>query len=310
LYCTLEPCNHQGKQPPCSQAIIEAGIAQVVLGALDPNPVAAGGIGTLTAAGVAVVTGVQEQRCNELNAPFFKRIKTGLPYITLKWAMTLDGKIATANGDSKWITGEAAREFSHRLRACHDAVLVGVGTVLADDPSLNVRVPDVTVGRFKPRRVILDSQARTPLKGALWNAEHAGALTILVASGAEPSRVQALRDNGAAVLPCEEKGGRIDLKPALKMLTEMGVNSVYVEGGSAVIGAFLDERLADAVRVFVAPKLVGSSKGLSPAGGIGVALMQDALKLGAIRTQQIGDDMLVCAELGEPWAMDVLARSF
>jgi diaminohydroxyphosphoribosylaminopyrimidine deaminase / 5-amino-6-(5-phosphoribosylamino)uracil reductase len=132
LYCTLEPCNHQGKQPPCSQAVIDAGISQVILGALDPNPIAAGGIGTLTASGVAVVTGVHEERCAAINAPFFKRVASGLPYVTLKWAMTLDGKIATHSGDSKWVTSEPAREFSHRLRACHDAILVGVGTVLAD----------------------------------------------------------------------------------------------------------------------------------------------------------------------------------
>jgi diaminohydroxyphosphoribosylaminopyrimidine deaminase / 5-amino-6-(5-phosphoribosylamino)uracil reductase len=310
LYCTLEPCNHQGKQPPCSQAVIDAGISQVILGALDPNPIAAGGIGTLTASGVAVVTGVHEERCAAINAPFFKRVASGLPYVTLKWAMTLDGKIATHSGDSKWVTSEPAREFSHRLRACHDAILVGVGTVLADNPSLNVRLPLIETGRFRPRRVILDSRARTPLTGALWEVPNSSAPTILVTAAAEPSRVQALRNKGAAVLVCAEKDGHIDLHAALKTLSELGVNSVLVDGGSAVLGAFADARLFDAVRVFVAPKIAGSGKSLTAVGGGGVEKMQDALKIGTLRSKAIGDDLLLSAETGAHWSLDTLAETF
>jgi len=309
LYCSLEPCNHHGKTPPCTQALIDAGIVHVVLGARDPNPRAGGGIERLRAAGIEVTTGILEERCAALNAPFFKTVAEGLPYVTLKWAMTLDGKIATANGDSKWITGEDARDYAHRLRAGHDAVLVGVGTVLADNPKLDVRAKGVEAGRFQPRRVILDSKARTPLNAALWDVTGAGAVTILVTPDAPASRVEALRNRGAAVLSCVSCDGRIDLREMLRALSGLGVNSVYVEGGSAVLGAFADAKLFDAVRVFIAPKIAGGTGSLLALGGQGVERMAEALQVGDLRLiQNLGGDLLLGAETGRKWALDDLAH--
>jgi len=308
LYCTLEPCNHHGKTPPCTQAIIDAGIAQVVLGARDPNPRAAGGIDTLRAAGIDVVTGILEQQCVALNAPFFKTVAEGLPYVTLKWAMTLDGKIATANGDSKWISTEASRDYAHRLRACHDAVLVGVGTVLTDNPRLDVRANGVEAGRFQPRRVILDSKARTPLTGALWDVP-AGSVTVIVTPEASATRVEALRNRGAAVLSCPANAGRIDLRAILAALSGLGVNSVFVEGGSTVLGAFADARLFDALRIFVAPRIAGGARSLPALGGTGIEKMADALKINALRLIQTFDgDLLLGGETGRNWALDDLAH--
>lgn len=309
LYCSLEPCNHHGKTPPCTQAIIDAGITHVVLGARDPNPRAAGGIERLRSAGIEVTTGILEDRCKALNAPFFKTVTAGLPYVTLKWAMTLDGKIATANGDSKWITGETARDCAHRLRACHDAVLAGVGTVLADNPRLDVRAKGVEAGRFQPRRVILDSKARTPLTSALWDVENAGPVTIIVTPEAPASRVEALRNRGAAVLSCSARDGRIDLKEMLLALSGLGVNSVFVEGGSAVLGAFADAKLFDAVRVFVAPKIAGGSGSLSALGGKGIERMADALQVMDLRLiESLEGDLLFGGEAGQKWALDDLMR--
>lgn len=309
LYCTLEPCNHHGKTPPCTQAVIDAGIAHVVLGARDPNPRAAGGIERLRAAGIEVTTGILEEKCTALNAPFFKTVNEGLPYVTLKWAMTLDGKIATANGDSKWITGEAARDHAHCLRACHDAVLAGIGTVLADNPRLDVRAKGTEPGRFQPRRVILDSKARTPLNATLWDIPGAGPVTIFVTSEAPASRVEALRNRGAAVLSCLANDGRIDLREMLQALSGLGVNSVYVEGGSAVLGAFVDAKLFDAVRIFVAPKIAGGLKSLSALGGNGVDSMVKALQINNLRlVQSFGGDLLLAGEAGPKWALDDLAH--
>lgn len=309
LYCTLEPCNHHGKTPPCTQAVIDAGIAQVVLGARDPNPKAAGGIETLRAAGIDVVTGIQEERCTALNAPFFKTVSEGLPYVTLKWAMTLDGKIATATGDSKWITTEAARDHAHRLRACHDAVLVGVGTVLADNPRLDVRASGIELGRFQPRRVILDSKARTPLNAALWDVAGAGSVTLIVTPEAPAQRVEALRNRGAAVMSCPTNASRIDLREMLRTLSGLGVNSVFVEGGSTVLGAFADAQLIDALRIFVAPRLAGGSRSLPPLGGAGIEKMADALKINNLRLIQTFDgDLFLGGETGRRWALEDLAN--
>jgi diaminohydroxyphosphoribosylaminopyrimidine deaminase/5-amino-6-(5-phosphoribosylamino)uracil reductase len=297
LYCTLEPCNHTGKTPPCVDAVLRAGVAEVVLGARDDHAVAAGGADVLRAHGVTVVFGVLETRCRELNAAFFKRVKTGLPLVSLKWAMTLDGKIATASGDSKWITSPEARAHAHLLRARHDAVLVGVGTLLADDARLNCRVEGGTVRQ--PRRVILDSQARTPLDGALWREADADAVLVLCAPAADEARVRALRQRGAEVLRCPADGNGVSVIGALEQLAALSVQSVLVEGGSRVLGSFADARMADQVFAYIAPKITGGARDISAIGGAGRPLIADALPLHFTGFEQAGGDVVLSARVGD-----------
>lgn len=295
LYCALEPCSHTGKTPPCVQAVTRAGIATVVLGAPDPNPLAAGGADALRAAGVAVVTGVCEDECRALNAPFFKHVATGLPLVSVKWAMSADGKIANARGDSKWITSDEARAWAHRLRAQHDAVLVGIGTLLKDAPLLTCRL-DVPVRQ--PRRVVLDARARTPLDAPLWAAPNGGPVVIACGTDAAAERVAALRAGGADVIQCGAEGGRLPLRPVLTALAERGVLSVLAEGGSEVLGSVLDGNLADMAYVFIAPKVVGGSGSVPAVGGRGVNCVADALALRAVRVRTVGQDVLLSGVFG------------
>jgi diaminohydroxyphosphoribosylaminopyrimidine deaminase / 5-amino-6-(5-phosphoribosylamino)uracil reductase len=297
LYCTLEPCNHTGKTPPCVQAVLKAGIAQVVLGARDPNLVAAGGVEALRAAGVNVVEGVREKECRRLNAAFFKHTATGLPLVTLKWAMTLDGKIATASGDSKWITGEAARERSHRLRAEHDAVLIGIGTLLADDSKLNCRcAPADSCAIRQPIRIILDSTGRIPLGAAIWAA--GGGKVMIVCSPETPNeRLEALRAKGADIIQFALKNGDLPLDALLTELGRRGIQSVLVEGGSRVLGSFVDSRLADKVCAFVAPRILGGQKSLSAISGRGAEVIAQSLEVKASTTELMGSDVLITGPL-------------
>ena len=302
LYCTLEPCNHTGKTPPCTQAVIAAGIATVVLGARDPNPVASGGIAALRAAGIVVIEGVRELECRWSNAAFFKFVQTGLPLVALKWAMSLDGRIAAASGDSKWITCEASREHAHLLRSRYDAVAVGIGTVLADNPSLNVRVKDATVRH--PRRVIFDTHARTPTLSRLFQVPPGGAMimTNLRANADARKRMSALRDAGADVIEVDvDASGSVSIGAALSEFGKRGVLSVMVEGGARLLGAFADAKCADRVHAFVAPKIIGGEKSLSAISGHGVLRVADALKFidGSMTTRQIGEDVLIEGALSE-----------
>ncbi|MEI6234047.1 MAG: bifunctional diaminohydroxyphosphoribosylaminopyrimidine deaminase/5-amino-6-(5-phosphoribosylamino)uracil reductase RibD [Planctomycetota bacterium] len=301
LYCTLEPCNHTGKTPPCVQAVIGAGITTVVLGARDPNPVAAGGIVALRAAGVQVIEGICATECRRSNAAFFKCVSTRVPLIALKWAMSLDGKIATGSGDSKWITGEMSRLHARRLRGRHDAVVVGIGTVLADDPSFNVRLDsdEETASTRQPRRVILDSNARTPLNSKLFDVQPAGPIILTVCKSPNASvmeRIDALRERGAEVVEVDPSAnGSVSVEAVVRELGKRGVMSVLVEGGAQVLGAFVDAKLADRAHVFVAPKIVGGGNGLSAVGGRGVEKVADAMTFidGSVTSQMIGNDMLI-----------------
>lgn len=307
LYVTLEPCNHYGKTPPCTEAIAKAGIARVVLGCLDPNPKSKRGMEALRAKGIEVVSGVLEKACREANAPFFKRMRTKLPLVTAKWAMTADGKIATARGDSKWITSPAARAEAHRLRGEHDAILVGIGTVLTDAPLLTVRLglPDQGEPAWQPRRVILDSMARTPLDAPLWTAEGGGPIVIFVTPGAPADRRKALEEKGAQVveLPEETDGERkmLPVRAALEYLAEAGALSVFVEGGSEVLGSFLDARMVDRVAVFVAPKIVGGRDGVTAVRGRGVDRVSESLDMQVTGVRQVEQDVLIEGRLGD-WA--------
>lgn len=249
VYVTLEPCAHFGKTPPCTNALIAAGVARVVVAVRDPNPVAAGGLERLREAGIAVTTGVEEEAAWELNAPFFNAVASRRPWVTLKLAVSLDGAIADAEGRSRWLTGPRARAAVHLLRAGSDAVAVGIGTVLADDPLLTVR--DAPAPRIPPRRVIFDRHARTPLQSRL--VETAREVpTIVVAESPDAARARALEAAGVEILRAPSLGD------ALEALAGAGVRSLLVEGGARLAGALLASALVHRLIIFQAPVLLGA----------------------------------------------------
>jgi diaminohydroxyphosphoribosylaminopyrimidine deaminase/5-amino-6-(5-phosphoribosylamino)uracil reductase len=294
LYVTLEPCDHYGRTPPCTQAILAAGIRRVVVGTVDPNPLVNGrGIERLRQAGVEVTVGVLEAQAKELIAPFAKFITQRLPFVTLKLAMSADGKLATKTRQSRWLTGEAARRYAHRLRHEHDAVMVGVGTVLADDPQLTVRL---VKGKVKqPIRIVADSHARTPPTAQVIHAAETPCI-IAVTENAPEERVEMLRRAGAEVwrLPADEKG-RVDLVALLRRLAERDIMSVLVEGGSELAGSFIAQRLVDRLALFIAPLLIGGRDAVPAVGGEGVEQLTEALRLTEGRWRKLGDDWLLTA---------------
>ncbi|MFA0752510.1 MAG: hypothetical protein IMHGJWDQ_000264 [Candidatus Fervidibacter sp.] len=296
LYVTLEPCDHYGRTPPCTDAIIAAGIQRVVVGTLDPNPIVNGrGIARLRAAGIEVAIGVLEAEAKDLIAPFAKFITQQMPFVTLKLAMSADGKIATCTRQSQWLTGEEARRYAHRLRLEHDAVMVGVGTVLADDPQLTVRL---VRGKGKqPVRVVVDSLARTPPTAKVIRAAETPCI-IAVTEKAPESRVRKLRHVGAQVwrLP-PDKQGRVSLPELLKKLAERDIVSVLVEGGSELAGSLVAQRLIDRVVFFIAPVLLGGNKAVPAIGGEGIANLDEALRLKDARWRRLGQDWLLTAKV-------------
>ena len=294
LFVTLEPCNHQGRTGPCTEAILDAGIARVLIGCRDPAPHVAGAIDRLKSAGVEVEVGLMEQECTALVADFAKHIRTGLPFVTLKAAVTLDGKIATRTGDSKWITGEEARTETHRMRDESDAILVGVGTVLADDPRLTVRHFE---GR-DPLRVVLDADLRIPPDAAILAqapASDAGTL-VFHAHDADTARSEALSDSAIELIPVSRHARGVDLKEVLKVLGGRDVVRLLVEGGSHVHGTFLDLGLADRAAIFIAPRIVGDADAISFAAGAGVDSIEHAWRLVRTRVQGFGSDWLVSGD--------------
>lgn len=290
LYTTLEPCDHYGRTPPCSVAILEAGVARVFAGSSDPNPLVNGrGIARLRAAGVEVATGVLSEACDALNAHWFRYIRDRRPYVTLKAAVTLDGRIATRTGDARWVTGEEARRWVHRLRDRVDAVLVGAGTARADDPLLTTRLPG---GRGRdPIRVVLDTDLRLPAKLELLHPRSA-APTIVAHASSRTRRFGA----GVELLRCRRGKGGVDLKDLLRRLAARGVTHLLVEGGARVHARFLEDGLVDRVAVFVAPKLAGAG-GVPLADLPGPARMADALRLDEVQVERVGEDVLV---IGRP----------
>ena len=294
LYVTLEPCNHQGRTGPCTEAIIEAGIARVVIGCRDPAPHVPGAIDRLVEAGVEVEVGLLGQECAALISDFAKHIRTGLPFVTLKAAVTLDGKIATRSGDSKWITGEEARAETHRMRDQSDAILVGVGTVLADDPKLTVRHIE---GR-DPIRVVLDANLRTPPTAAILDpARTSSAGTLIFHAGdAETSRRDALSAPGVDLIPVSRGARGVDLNEVLRTLGERDVVRLLVEGGSHVHGSFLDLGLADRAAIFVAPRILGDADAIPFATGSGVDSIERAWRLSATQIRTFGSDWLVSGD--------------
>ncbi len=298
LYVTLEPCCHYGRTPPCTDAILRAGIRSVHVATLDPNPIVNGrGVDTLRRAGLYVEVGAHEEEATRINVAFFHYVRTGRPYVTAKWAMTLDGKIATRSGDSRWVTGEEARRLVHRERDASDAIVVGVQTVLTDDPSLTVRLApgdDVRAPRpTPPLRVVLDSLARTPPTSKLLDGPTSPNVLIAVTARAPADRVADLRARGADVVVLPDLDERVDPRAVLDELARRGVIRVLLEGGGEVIAAFARQHLIDRVLAYVAPKLVGGRSAPGPIGGDGKAMMADAIPLRDVRTRVIGTDILV-----------------
>jgi diaminohydroxyphosphoribosylaminopyrimidine deaminase/5-amino-6-(5-phosphoribosylamino)uracil reductase len=289
LYLNLEPCTHQGKTPPCAPQIIKAGVKRVVMGMEDPNPLVNGkGIEALRKSGLDAKVGILENECRRLNEAFRKYILKKEPFVTLKAAATLDGKIATRNGDSKWISGEASRHFVHRLRDRVDGVLVGIGTVLKDDPQLTARVK---AGR-DPYRIVLDSRLKISEEAKVF--EHSPSKVILATTELAPQeKIQRLEKRGIRVLVLDSKEGRVRLKSCLSKLGEIGMMSLLVEGGGRVNGAFLDEGLIDRFLLFLSPKLMGDQQAPGIFGGRGVSSLQEAAVLKEVKARRIGEDVLI-----------------
>ncbi len=298
LYCTLEPCNHFGRTPPCTDAILEAGVARVVLGAPDPKPHVPGAIAKLVGAGVEVSTGVREDECRALIADFARHITTGLPYAIMKAAITLDGRIATRTGDSKWITGERARREAHRMRDRADAVLVGVGTVLADDPALTVR----HVRGRDPLRVVLDTHLRTPVSSAMLRGGSPAATLIVHGPAAPEERRRALAQAGAELLEVPLEGAHVDVEAALRELGTRGVVRLLVEGGAKVHGALLRRDLISRAALFVAPRLLADPDAIPLADAGPLARIAGGWRLASPELRRLGDDLLIEGDLarGEP----------
>ncbi|KAB2663094.1 MAG: bifunctional diaminohydroxyphosphoribosylaminopyrimidine deaminase/5-amino-6-(5-phosphoribosylamino)uracil reductase RibD [Verrucomicrobia bacterium] len=294
LYVTLEPCSTQGRTPPCTRAIVRAGFARVVVAATDPNPRHAGrGLKLLAQRGVRVDAGLFAEDAARLNAGFNHWIVRREPLVTLKAAFTLDGKIATATGDSKWITNAKARAHSMRMRLSHDAILVGVNTVLADDPALTIRS-----GRTERchRRLVLDTKARTPLSAKLLTDAHAALTTVVVGESAPKSRVAAL-ERRATVWRAPDQAGRVDLSWLLRRLGEEGVTSLLVEGGGEVHAGFLAHRLAHRVAFFYGAMVIGGTKARRGIAGDGFQSVEAAPKLRDLRARRFGSDLLLEADL-------------
>ncbi len=294
LYVTLEPCNHEGRTGPCTEAILNAGIARLLIGCRDPAPHVAGAIDRLNTAGVEVEVGLMEQECTALIADFAKHLRTGLPFVTLKAAVTLDGKIATRTGDSKWITGEEARTEAHRMRDESDAILVGVGTVLADDPKLTVRHVE---GR-DPVRVVLDANLRTPPTAAVLDQDRkSGAGTLVFhAHDADLARRETLMGPGVELIPVARHARGVDVSEVLKLLGERDVVRLLVEGGAHVHGTFLDLGLADRAAIFIAPRIVGDTDAISFAAGSGAESIERAWRLIRTQIRVLGSDWLVSGD--------------
>jgi len=290
VFVTLEPCSHHGRTPPCADALIAAGVARVFVGMQDPNPLVSGrGIAALRSAGIHVECGILEKECRLLNEPFIKHVTTGLPFVILKSAMTLDGRTATASGDSKWITSEISRRYVHRLRATVDAVMVGVGTVVADDPQLTCRMG---VRGRDPLRVVVDSRLRTPPDATLFSLD-SPAKTLFAAIDSDSPAAAELEARGAEILRCREEEGRVDLSDLLAGLGSRGIQSVLLEGGRELAGAALRKGLIDKFLLFFAPKLLGGADGCGLFAGSGPERMADAHALRDLVVRRFGQDILV-----------------
>lgn len=292
LYVTLEPCCHWGKTPPCTDAILAHKIARVVIGCPDPNPLVAGqGVLLLRTHGVQVEVGVLEGECRALNRVFLHYIQTKTPFVVLKYAMTLDGKLAAVSGDSKWVTGAQARQHVHETRNRIAAIMVGIGTVQADDPMLTCRIE----GGRNPLRIVCDSHLRISPDSRI--VRTARTIPTLLAAVERNERAAALEAAGLELLMCAQRDGHVDLRDLMAKLGARGVDSVLLEGGAALHYAALEAGIVQSVHAYIAPKLIGGAHAKSPVGGAGIARMADAIALQDLRIMQLGEDYLLEGEI-------------
>ena len=292
IYVNLEPCSHYGRTGPCTQAIIEAGLSRVVMAMMDPDPrVSGSGKAVLEAHGIQVRTGILESEARKLNEAYIKYITTGKrPFVILKTAMSLDGKIATASGQSRWITSQDSRERVHQIRDEVDAILVGIGTVIRDDPSLTTRLPN---GRGRDAiRIILDSRARIPLKSRVLNLDSPARTIVAVTPQAPQEKVAQLKQR-AEVLTVPEQNGRVDLKALMERLGRMEIVSALLEGGAEVNASAVKAGIVDKVMVFIAPKLISGSGSPGPIGGAGIDDLSEVVQLTGISVDRVGEDILI-----------------
>ena len=291
VYVTLEPCVHFGKTPPCADLLIAQKPARVVIGCLDPNPLVSGkGVQRLKEAGIAVTVGVLQRECYHLNRIFCHYMRTKYPYITMKTAMSLDGKIATHTRESRWISGEKTRADAHALRHMHTGIMVGVNTVLQDDPQLTCRMP----GGKNPVRIVVDSRLRTPLTAKILQ-DQAQNRTILVTTKAEEKTAAVYQTAGATVLPCVETDGRVDLNDMIQQLGNMGIDSILLEGGATLNEAAVRAGIVQEVVTYLAPKLIGGADAPTPLGGLGIAHLSDACLLEGMQAEPLGEDLKITA---------------
>ncbi len=291
LYVTLEPCNHHGKTPPCTEAILRSGIKRVVVGMRDPNPrVSGGGCEFLRERGLEVTTGVLEKECRSLNEEYIRFVTTGRPFLAAKVALTLDGWTATSTGHSKWVTGERSRQFVHRMRDRVDAVMVGVGTIFADDPLLDTRLRR---GKGKaPIRIVLDTNLSIPPDARVLTHSDAAMTWIVVGDDVSPRKLDKFNKKGVFLLPSSKKEGKVDLTILMDKLGQRSITSVLLEGGSRLMGSMIRERLIDKFYIFMAPKILGGSDGIPMAAGYGARNMDQALRLNLSQLRRFDDDVL------------------
>lgn len=292
LYVTLEPCSHYGKTPPCTLAVIERGIKRVFIGMKDPNPLVNGrGIRKLKGCGIEVKAGIFEDECRNINKPYMKYIKTGMPFVTLKLAASLDGRIATSAGESKWITADIARRYVHKIRSNADAVMVGIGTVLNDDPLLTVRVAGKREVRNNPIRIVVDSRLKTPLKARLLNVKEAKTI-IATTKYADKKKIIQIEGKGAEVIVVDLKDRFIDLKKLMLKLGRLGIMNILIEGGSKLAASALKQGIIDNIKIFYAPILLGGD-GIPLTASLGIKRLKDAVHFKDVRIKRIGEDMLI-----------------
>ena len=292
MYVNLEPCNHYGRTPPCTMAILKSGLKKVVIGMLDPNPgVRGGGAEFLLKKGIEIKSGVLESECRRLNEAFIKYIITGRPFVIAKSGLTMDGWSATSTGHSKWVTGDQSRNFVHRLRNSVDGVLVGVGTIIADNPSLTARIGNRR-GR-DPIRIIVDTHLRIPQDAKVLNLDSDSITLLATGKDVKPGLLKKIEREGVSIVRCPIKDGKVDLNSLMIELGRRSMTSLMVEGGSSIMGSMIREMLIDKFYIFKAPRIFGGDDGFPMARGEGPVMMDKSLMIRDIRTRRFGDDILV-----------------
>lgn len=294
MYVTLEPCSHYGHTPPCAKTIVDKKIKKVYIGSHDPNPKVAGkGIEILKSGGVEVETGVMENECNKINPIFFKYITTKEPYVVLKSAITLDGKIAAYTGDSKWVTNESSRQLVQMLRHNLKAIMVGINTVLADNPRLNCRIEN----GVNPIRIIVDSKLRIPLDANVLKLNNTDKCIIATTNYCDKEKKDQLIKMGINVIETNSNDGQVNLKELMTILGELKIDSILLEGGGSLNYSMLNENLVDKAMFFIAPKIIGGKDATTPVEGKGISLMKDAIELKNIEVENIQNDILITGDL-------------